>query len=48
MRGLATSDTIEEVNDKVGSGTGGCCGERCGPKINALLQRKKRSQDKSN
>lgn len=30
--------TVEEVNRATGSGSGGCGGRRCGPKIEVLLQ----------
>jgi bacterioferritin-associated ferredoxin len=33
-RGVAT---LREINRDVGSGSGDCKGERCGPKIEALL-----------
>lgn len=36
---------IESVNQKAGTGSGGCKGERCGPKIRALIAKKK-SQSK--
>lgn len=29
--------TVEEVNKIVGSGSGGCKGRRCGPKIEELI-----------
>ena len=31
--------TVEEVNDKTGCGSGGCKGQRCGPRIKALLKK---------
>ena len=37
---LKTCDTVNCVNNKVGSGTGGCNGERCGPRIKKLLEKK--------
>ncbi|GAA0123435.1 MAG: (2Fe-2S)-binding protein [Clostridium argentinense] len=30
--------TVEEVNKIVGSGSGGCKGRRCGPKIEELIE----------
>ena len=41
LRGLDGSDTVSDVNNKVGTGSGGCNGERCGPRIKALLKKKK-------
>ena len=43
LKGLPGSETVDDVNKKVGTGTGGCCGERCGPKIKALLAKRKHS-----
>ena len=36
---LKTSQTVAEVNSKTGCGSGGCKGERCGPRIKALLDK---------
>ena len=36
---LKTSETVSEVNKKTGCGSGGCRGERCGPRISALLNK---------
>jgi len=36
IRSGATS--VEEINEIVGSGSGDCKGERCGPKIEQLLK----------
>ncbi|NRA44205.1 MAG: (2Fe-2S)-binding protein [Oligoflexales bacterium] len=44
LKGLPGSETVDDVNRKVGTGTGGCCGERCGPKIKALLAKSKRAK----
>ena len=43
LPGLRDSETVADVNRKVGTGSGGCRGERCGPRIKALL--KKANQD---
>ena len=40
LKGLEGSESVEEVNRKAGTGSGGCAGERCGPRINALLKKK--------
>ena len=36
-KGLKGSKSKNDVNRKTGCGSGGCKGERCGPKIEALL-----------
>ena len=36
---LKSSETVQEVNKKTGCGSGGCKGERCGPRIKALLDK---------
>lgn len=36
---LTDSNTVEDVNRKVGTGCGGCQGERCGPRIKTLLRK---------
>ena len=41
LDGLAGSETIADVNKKVGTGCGGCRGERCGPRIKTLLRKYK-------
>lgn len=45
LEGLEGSETVADVNQKVGTGCGGCAGERCGPRIKTLL-RKYKEQDK--
>ena len=37
LKGLEGSTTVDDVNRKVGTGSGGCKGERCGPRIRLLL-----------
>ncbi|MGE0171139.1 MAG: (2Fe-2S)-binding protein [Oligoflexales bacterium] len=39
MDALKTSETVAEVNNKAGTGQGGCQGERCGPRIKQLLRK---------
>lgn len=39
LPGLEGSKTVADVNCKVGTGSGGCRGERCGPRIKALLNK---------
>jgi bacterioferritin-associated ferredoxin len=36
--------TVEEVNKIVGSGSGGCKGRRCGPKIEELINMHKNGE----
>lgn len=45
---LANSDTVFEVNKKANVGNGGCNGERCGPKIKALIKKYKEAKKKKN
>lgn len=46
LTGLDGSLSVADVNKKVGTGSGGCNGERCGPKIKILLN--KHQQKKKN
>lgn len=41
LKGLDGSETVADVNRKVGTGSGGCQGERCGPRIKLLLKKYK-------
>ena len=41
LEGLPGCDTVQDVNRKVGTGSGGCQGERCGPRIKILLKKYK-------
>lgn len=43
LPGLKGSQSVADVNNKVGTGCGGCKGERCGPRIKKLLAKKKKS-----
>ncbi len=43
---LDGAETVAEVNARTGSGTGGCRGERCGPRIKILLRKKKEQKQK--
>jgi bacterioferritin-associated ferredoxin len=47
MEGLEGSETVADVNRKVGTGSGGCQGERCGPRIKILLRKFKEFKKKS-
>lgn len=39
LKGMEGCETVAEVNRKVGTGSGGCQGERCGPRIKLLLRK---------
>ena len=39
--------TVAEVNQCAGTGSGGCKGERCGPRIKILLSKMKNRKSKS-
>ena len=41
LRGMEGCETVADVNKKVGTGSGGCAGQRCGPRIQILLDKKK-------
>ncbi len=41
LDGLKGCETVHDVNKKVGTGSGGCQGERCGPRIKILLKKYK-------
>ena len=40
LKGIDGCETVQDVNRKVGTGSGGCAGERCGPRIKVLLKKK--------
>jgi len=44
MKALEGSETVADVNRKCGSGSGGCQGERCGPRIKLLLKKMKEAK----
>lgn len=44
LKGLEGSETVYDVNRKVGTGSGGCAGERCGPRIKLLLKKMKEAK----
>lgn len=46
IEGLEGSETVADVNRKVGTGSGGCKGERCGPRIKILLRKYKEHKAK--
>ena len=46
LKGMEGCETVFEVNNKVGTGSGGCKGERCGPRIKILLNKKKEAQER--
>jgi NAD(P)H-nitrite reductase large subunit len=41
LRALEDSETVADVNRKAGTGSGGCKGERCGPRIKTLLRKQR-------
>ncbi|MES2743856.1 MAG: (2Fe-2S)-binding protein [Bdellovibrionota bacterium] len=41
---LPGCETVQDVNRKCGTGSGGCRGERCGPRIKILLKKFKEHQ----
>jgi bacterioferritin-associated ferredoxin len=41
LKVLEHCNTVEEVNQASGCGSGGCAGQRCGPRIKILLEKKK-------
>lgn len=46
LKALEGSETVADVNRKAGTGTGGCAGERCGPRIKILLRKQKELKEK--
>lgn len=44
LKGMEGCDTVADVNRKVGTGSGGCAGERCGPRIKLLLRKMKEAK----
>lgn len=47
LKGLEGCETVADVNRKIGSGSGGCAGQRCGPRIKILLKKKKELETNS-
>lgn len=47
LKGLEGSETVADVNKRVGTGSGGCAGQRCGPRIKILLKKMKDKKNKS-
>lgn len=39
-------ETVQDVNRRAGTGSGGCAGQRCGPRIKLLLRKKKELEEK--
>ena len=44
LKGMEGCETVADVNRKVGTGSGGCAGERCGPRIKLLLKKMQESK----
>jgi bacterioferritin-associated ferredoxin len=41
LKCMQSCDSISDVNRAAGTGSGGCQGQRCGPRIRILLDKKK-------
>jgi NAD(P)H-nitrite reductase large subunit len=39
MKGIDGCETVVDVNRKIGTGSGGCAGERCGPRLVLILKK---------
>lgn len=39
LKGIEGCETVADVNKATGCGTGGCQGQRCGPRIKMLLEK---------
>ena len=46
LKAMDGCETVLDVNQKAGTGSGGCAGQRCGPRIKILLRKKKESEAK--
>ncbi len=44
LKGIEGCETVADVNRATGCGTGGCQGQRCGPRIKMLLEKVKSSK----
>lgn len=42
LKGLEGCETVADVHRKVGTGSGGCRGERCSPRIKTLLAKREK------
>ena len=45
LKGIEGCNTVADVNKVVGTGTGGCQGQRCGPRIKLLLDKMKSQKE---
>ncbi len=45
LKGIEGCETVEDVNRSVGTGSGGCQGQRCSPRIRVLLEKIKQTKD---
>ena len=43
---LDGAETVADVNRGAGTGSGGCQGDRCGPRIKALIAKKQQTKKK--
>lgn len=46
LRALWDSKSVCDVNNKTGSGSGGCKGTRCSPRIKLLLNKKEKMEER--
>lgn len=44
LKAMEGCETVQDVNRKAGTGSGGCQGERCGPRIKVLLKKMKEAK----
>lgn len=41
LKCMLSCDSVPEINQNIGTGSGGCQGQRCGPRLRILLEKKK-------
>lgn len=45
MKGIEGCETVADVNRKCGTGSGGCAGERCGPRLVTILRKLREAKE---
>ena len=45
LKGIEGCETVADVNKAVGTGSGGCQGQRCSPRIKVILEKIKNSKE---
>jgi NAD(P)H-nitrite reductase large subunit len=45
MKGIDGCETVADVNRKIGTGSGGCAGERCGPRLVLILKKLREAKE---